>query len=58
MSDFLDTAIMAHNQWKSRLHSAIDGGEIPDVQKVDADNQCDLGKWIYGNGRKFQNLHQ
>jgi hypothetical protein len=52
MSDFLDSAITAHNLWKARLRTAIDGGEIPDEKKVDVDNQCDLGKWIYGDGGK------
>jgi methyl-accepting chemotaxis protein len=56
MSEFLNKAIMAHSAWKGRLRKAIDGGEIPDAASVRADNQCDLGKWLNGDGKSHQNL--
>ena len=56
MSEFLNKAITAHSAWKGRLRKAIDGGEIPDAATVRADNQCDLGKWIEGDGKSHQNL--
>jgi len=56
MPDFLDSAITAHNLWKARLRTAIDGGDVPDEKKVDVDNLCDLGKWIYGDGTKQKQL--
>ncbi|HAL56420.1 MAG TPA: hypothetical protein DCP63_08095 [Bacteroidetes bacterium] len=48
MVEFLDRAMSAHNLWKSRLRTAIEGGEIPDERKTGADDLCDLGKWLYG----------
>ena len=56
MSDFLDKAITAHNAWKSRLKTAINGGEVPEETKVAVDNLCDLGKWIHGDGSKLSKL--
>lgn len=48
---FLDQAINAHSQWKVKLLTAVNGGELPDKAQCGVDNQCDLGKWIYGEGR-------
>lgn len=52
VSSFLDSAIEAHTKWKIRLLTAVNGGEVPDRAVVSQDNQCDLGKWIYGAGAK------
>lgn len=49
---FLDQAIGAHSQWKIKLLTAVNGGEVPDQAKCCVDNQCDLGKWIYNEGQK------
>ncbi len=52
-----DEAIAAHTKWKVRLRTFIDGtGEKLDSTKVAMDNQCDLGKWIYGEGSKYKSL--
>jgi methyl-accepting chemotaxis protein len=47
----LDKAIAAHGMWKRRLKSAMNSGQS-DVtpQVVAADNNCEFGKWLYGNG--------
>jgi hypothetical protein len=45
-------AIDAHMKWKTRLGAYIQGTSNEDL-KVDAvsrDDQCPLGKWIYGAG--------
>ncbi len=42
-------ALVAHGAWKVRLAQAIDSGNSdfsPAV--VRQDNQCELGKWLYG----------
>ncbi|MGB8517809.1 MAG: CZB domain-containing protein [Gallionella sp.] len=46
------TAIEAHIKWKLRLQGVIDGTgtEALDPNVVAQDNQCALGKWIYGQG--------
>lgn len=52
-----DEAIAAHTKWKVRLRTFIDGtGEKLESAKVAVDNQCDLGKWIYGEGAKYKSL--
>jgi methyl-accepting chemotaxis protein len=53
----LDDAIAAHIKWKHRLNQYIDGTstEILDSAVVSKDNQCALGKWIYGDGEKHKN---
>jgi hypothetical protein len=56
MSEFLNKAITAHSAWKGRLRTAIDGGDVPDPSTVRADNLCDLGKWIHGEGKAHQSL--
>lgn len=52
-----DEAIAAHTKWKVRLRTFIDGtGEKLEASKVAVDNQCDLGRWIYGDGAKYRSL--
>ncbi len=47
--------IAAHRNWRRRLLDYIDGNsqEKLDETAICRDNNCDLGKWIYGNGEKF-----
>lgn len=47
-----DEAITVHQRWKTRLRMQIDGnaGEVLDPAQVCKDDQCDLGKWIHGEG--------
>jgi methyl-accepting chemotaxis protein len=51
-----DDAIEAHIKWKSRLLDLVDGSssEKLDSNVVCKDNACALGKWIYGDGMRFQ----
>lgn len=51
-----DDAIAAHIKWKVRLTQFIDGTSTEQLKSdtVCKDNLCDLGKWIYGDGAKFQ----
>ncbi len=48
--NFLD-ALNAHIMWKQRLKSYVAGtsDEQLDPEVICLDNQCLLGKWIYGN---------
>ncbi len=54
-------AIEAHMQWRRRLNDVVFGSnkEIIDTSHVCKDNQCVLGKWIYGDGmEKFARLRE
>lgn len=56
--DFMG-AIEAHIRWKVRLENYIsgEGKEQLDPAVVGKDDQCALGKWIYGpGGRKYDAL--
>ena len=48
----IGSVIEAHFAWKSRIQAVIEGSssEILSVEVVSKDNQCILGKWIYGSG--------
>lgn len=45
-------AVSAHQKWKVRLQACIDGTseEKLDPDEIGRDDQCVLGKWIYGQG--------
>jgi hypothetical protein len=46
-------AISAHVNWKLRIHALLSGklAEKLDPQAIEKDNVCDLGKWLYSDGR-------
>lgn len=52
-----DQAIKAHAEWKLKLSNYI---RKPDrsinAANIAMDNQCMLGKWLYGDGIKFAHL--
>lgn len=52
--NFLD-AINAHVMWKLRLQRYLEGtsDENLDPDHICQDNQCILGKWIYGNQDRY-----
>ena len=45
----IDNAISAHCKWVMRLLAAIEtGGSEFDPKTVKTDNNCEFGKWMYG----------
>ncbi|SCZ51878.1 CZB domain-containing protein [Thiohalomonas denitrificans] len=52
-------AIEAHVSWKIRLGDYINGTseEVLDADIVCRDDQCPLGKWIYGQGGELFGDH-
>lgn len=50
------TLILAHSRWKSKLRSAIENHEQIDADAAGRDDRCDLGKWLYGEGKKHAQL--
>jgi methyl-accepting chemotaxis protein len=45
--------ILVHSRWKTRLNDAIKGGKPIDVQAAGRDDQCELGQWIHGDGKRY-----
>lgn len=55
--NFFDEAIAAHLDWKRRLRSCLDGsGTCPRSDQAVNDGLCELGKWLFGEGRQYANL--
>ncbi len=52
--------IMAHIAWKKRLLNYMSGdrSEALNPENIEKDNQCVLGKWIYGEGSQYQSLKE
>ncbi|RAK64438.1 CZB domain-containing protein [Phenylobacterium kunshanense] len=48
----LDSAIAAHTEWKIKLRSAIERCEAVDAATIAADNCCELGRWLQGEGKR------
>jgi hypothetical protein len=40
----------AHRTWRLKLRGFLDGRENLAAGKLSSHRECDLGKWIYGNG--------
>jgi hypothetical protein len=47
----LDEAIQKHAEWKVKFRSAILKKEQMDVATISKDNCCQLGQWLYGDGK-------
>lgn len=47
----LSKAIEAHVQWKTKFRAAIHKQESMDATTIGKDNCCELGKWLYGEGK-------
>jgi methyl-accepting chemotaxis protein len=52
LMDF-DQAILAHTGWKNRFRSHLKGKEVLAAETVAADDKCELGQWLHGNGKKY-----
>ncbi len=53
------TARTKHKLWKTRLRAFLDGEESMNEQEAVSHHDCDLGKWLYGQGlSRFGDLPQ
>ncbi len=48
----LNEAIARHAEWKLKFRSAIAGKERLDASSIAKDNCCQLGQWLYGDGKR------
>jgi methyl-accepting chemotaxis protein len=53
MAPNFDQMLLAHSRWKTRLKESIEHKETIDARVAGKDDQCELGKWIYGEGKKY-----
>lgn len=58
MSDFLDKALQSHIQWKLKLLASIAGNAKIDKATAGVDHLCELGQWIYGEGKRFEGVEE
>jgi len=54
----LNEAIQKHAQWKFRFHQALLKNESMDAGVIAKDNQCELGKWLYGDAKTLYGQRQ
>lgn len=47
----LNEAIQKHAEWKLKFRSAIAKKEQMDAATISKDNCCQLGQWLYGEGK-------
>jgi hypothetical protein len=49
----IQTAMMAHENWKLRLLAHLEGSSTEEFcpETICFDNRCDLGQWIHGKGQ-------
>lgn len=47
----LNLAMDRHAQWKTNLRAAIFAQHMLDEATLSKDDCCDLGKWLYGEGK-------
>lgn len=53
------TAIVSHQNWKARFKAMIESGvaEALNPEVIAQDNQCAVGKWIYGAAKERFGTH-
>lgn len=53
------TAITSHQNWKTRFKAMIESGvaEVLNPDVIAKDNECAVGKWIYGVGKEQFGKH-
>jgi methyl-accepting chemotaxis protein len=52
MNFSIEEALHKHADWKLKLRTAISTKEKLDAATITKDNCCDVGRWLYGEGKK------
>jgi methyl-accepting chemotaxis protein len=47
----LDQAIQKHAEWKFKFRNALHSNELMDAAAISKDNNCEFGKWLYGDAK-------
>lgn len=48
--------LRAHAEWLAQLREYVYGAGAPDAGMLVRDDQCELGRWIYGDALRFRHL--
>lgn len=54
--NIFNEAIEAHVQWKMTLMRTVEAGVLHNMKQVADCRACDLGRWIYGEGYRYNGL--
>ena len=46
----------AHAEWMAELREFIYGNGTLESERVASDDQCELGRWLYGEGTRYRHL--
>lgn len=52
----LTQVIISHARWRQRFADFLEGRGQLDLAIVEADNQCEYGRWLYGEGRQYKDF--
>ncbi|MBS1825533.1 MAG: CZB domain-containing protein [Acidobacteria bacterium] len=52
----LTEVIISHAHWRQRFAEYLEGQGQMDLALVEADNQCEYGRWLYGEGQRYGDL--
>ncbi len=55
-NNIFDAAIEAHLLWKLELKKKLESGSVVDSNLISNNQACDLGKWIYKDGIRYNRL--
>lgn len=48
----------AHAEWMAELREFIYGNGTMESEHVARDDQCELGNWLYGEGKRYRHLEE
>lgn len=48
----------AHAEWMAELREFIYGNGDMEPERVARDDQCELGEWLYGEGKRYRHLEE
>lgn len=48
----------AHAEWMAELREFIYGNGDMEPERIARDDQCELGEWLYGEGKRYRHLEE
>ena len=50
----LTEVIISHAKWRQKFADFLEGRGELDLATVEADDQCEYGRWLYGTGQEYK----